>query len=338
MSSSTHFASLLAAAIDRPLPAEEADALMTALLSGLLSAAEMTQLLTGLHHRGVTAPELAGFSAAMRAAAVTLPLTEAERDFLVDTCGTGGDGRGTFNISTAVALVAAAAGVPVAKHGNRKVTSACGSADVLEALGIPIAHTPQSAVDTLRRSGFAFLLATEMHPAMRAVVPVRRALPFRTVFNLLGPMTNPAGARRQVIGVYAPEMVPLVAEALALSGYMQHALVVHGDGGMDELSLSGPSIVAEVRGATVRHHRWSPEDAGLAPSLDPLAGSDATGNAAILRRIFAGQTGPARDIVVLNTAAVLLVAGKAATLREGAALAQAVIDAGLVTKKVAELS
>ena len=310
---------------------EDARGLMLALLTGEFSEGEMSALLSALHERGETAAELAGFADAMRSAAVKLPLTDAERDTLVDTCGTGGDGSGTFNISTAVALVSCAAGARIAKHGNRAVTSACGSADVLAALGVPTEHTPESAVAALRVHGFAFLLAPRMHPAMKMVLPVRRALPFRTVFNVLGPMTNPAGARRQVIGVYAPQLVPLVAEALAISGHMTHALVVHGAGGLDELSLSGESIVAEVKGSNVRQYTVTPQDAGLDLSQDALLGGDAETNAAILHDIFGGQKGPRRDVVLLNAGAVLLVCGLVADLRTGAERAAEAIDGGPVT-------
>lgn len=309
---------------------EDARLLMEALLAGEFSENEMSAMLSALHERGETAAELAAFADAMRSASVKLPLNGTERESLVDTCGTGGDGCGTFNISTAVALVACAAGAHVAKHGNRAVTSRCGSADVLAALGIPTEHTADSAAAALREHGFAFLLATRMHPAMKIVAPVRRALPFRTVFNLLGPMSNPAGARRQVIGVYSADAVPLVAEALGLGGYMQHALVVHGDGGLDELSLSGESIVAEVRGTAIRQYTIHPKDAGLKPSDDALSGGDAAENAEILRSIFAGERGPRRNIVLLNAAAVLLVAGIASDLHDGAAKAAEAIDAGRV--------
>lgn len=316
----------------------EARELMLRLLRGAYSEQTMSDLLTALHNRGETAVELAGFADAMRSVAVSIPLTDAERDTLVDTCGTGGDGSGTFNISTAVALVAAAAGATVAKHGNRAVTSRCGSADVLQALGIETEHTPESAVRSLREHRFAFLLATRMHPAMKLVAPVRRALPFRTVFNLLGPMSNPAGACRQVIGVYSAAAVPLVAEALAQGGHMAHALVVHGVSGLDELSLSGASIVAEVKGSEVRHQSLVPAEAGIEPSQALLTGGDAQTNAAILRDIFSGARGPERDIVLLNAAAVLLVGGIAENLEEGATKAAAAIDSGTVTALLRDLA
>ncbi|WP_419806027.1 anthranilate phosphoribosyltransferase [Terriglobus sp.] len=323
------------------LSLDDACDLMRSLLTGEFSENEMTDFLTALHDRGETATELAGFAEAMREASSRLPLTDAECDQLVDTCGTGGDSSGTFNISTAAALVAAAAGARVAKHGNRSVTSRCGSADVLEALGIPIDHTPESAAESLRRHGFAFLLATRMHPAMRVVAPVRRALPFRTVFNLLGPMTNPAGARRQVLGVYSAQAVPLVAEALAASAHMHAAMVVHGDG-LDELTLAGPSTVATVQGSDVRLHTLSPQDAGILTSSDPLQGGDAQQNAAILRAIFTGEESgngrsPQRDIVLLNAAAVLQVAGLATSLFECRELAAHAIDSGAVSRLVEAL-
>lgn len=310
---------------------DDARAQMNQLLRGQMSETAMADWLTSLHQRGETAVELAGFADAMRAAAVTLPLADTERTLLVDTCGTGGDGSGTFNISTAVALLACAAGVRIAKHGNRAVTSRCGSADVLAALGVRTDHTPDSAVAALRRDNFVFLLATSMHPAMRVVAHVRRTLPFRTVFNLLGPMTNPAGARRQVLGVYSAAAVPLVAQALALGGHVDHALVVHGAGGLDELSLRGESVVAEVRRGDVRQYAVRPRDAGLAESDDALAGGDALQNAAILQAIFAGEHGPRRDVVLLNAAAVLMVVGRADNLQQGVHLAARAIDTGAVT-------
>lgn len=287
--------------------------------------------------RGGTPEEIAGFVEAMRHVAKTLPLTEAERDALVDTCGTGGDASGTFNISTAAALVAAAAGAKVAKHGNRAVTSKCGSADVLEALGIPTGLEGEAAADMLRTHGFVFLLAPNHHPAMKAVMPVRRSLGVRTVFNVLGPLLNPAGARRQVMGVYAPRLVPVVGKAMTLLG-TNHALVVHGDGALDELAISGPSEVAEVRNGEVSLWGLTPESLGLKRAeASTLAGGGAAENAEILRAIFAGEQGPRRDVVLLNAAAVLMVAGVVPDLQAGIALARNVIDAGLVVKLVEAL-
>ena len=316
---------------------ESAHSLMQRILAGEASDIEIATLLGALAGRGETADEVAGFATAMRAVATTLPLTDAEREQLVDTCGTGGDASGSFNISTAAALVAAAAGAKVAKHGNRAITSRCGSADVLDGLGVPTTLSPEAAAKALREQGFCFLLAPSHHPAMKAVMPVRRAMGVRTALHVLGPLLNPAGARRQVMGVYSARLVPLVAEAMTMLG-VHHAFVVHGDGGLDELALSGPSEVAEVRNGNVRQYIVSPEDFGLqrAP-LSALEGGDATVNAAILTAVFAGETGPRRDVVLLNAAAVLVSAGLAQDIREGVTVASATIDSGAVTKLVAGL-
>ena len=326
------------------LARDEASALMQKILASEASEVEIAGLRGALAGRGETAAEVAGFATAMRAAATMLPLTASESEQLVDTCGTGGDASGSFNISTASALVAAAAGAKVAKHGNRAVTSRCGSADVLEALGIPVTLSPDAAVKALREQGFCFLLAPSHHPAMKAVMPVRRALGVRTVLHVLGPLLNPAGARRQVMGVYQPRLVPLVAEAMTLLG-AKHAMVVCGENGgvrgsleMDELSLSGPSHVAEVRDGSVTEYVVMPEEFGLqrAP-LSALEGGDAVANAAILTSIFAGELGPRRDVVILNAAAVLVTAGLATSIREGIAIAAETIDSGKVTKLVESL-
>jgi anthranilate phosphoribosyltransferase len=320
----------------------EARELMETVFAGGSSDVELAALLGGLAARGETAPEIAGFVDAMRAAATPLPLTEVERAALVDTCGTGGDLSGTFNISTAAALVAAAAGATVAKHGNRAVTSKCGSGDVLEALGIPVGITPEEAAASLRTHGFAFLHAPGHHPALRGLMPVRKALGVRTVFNILGPLSNPAGARTQVMGVYSSHLVPLVAKAMAELG-TRHAFVVHGEAGdgtgMDELSIEGPSLVAEVREGDVTLTTFTPEQAGLERARSGmLQGGDAVLNASILRSIFAGERGPRRDVVVLNASAVLVTAGLAETIAAGVLLAGAAIDSGAVTKLVAQLA
>jgi anthranilate phosphoribosyltransferase len=317
---------------------DEAAALMRQILAGESSDTELTALLHTLNARGETAEEIAGFATAMREAAKTLPLTAEEQAEIVDTCGTGGDASGSFNISTAAALVAAAAGAKVAKHGNRAITSKCGSADVLEALGVPVQLAPEAAAAALREHGFCFLLAPSHHKSMLAVLPVRRAMGVRTVFNVLGPLLNPAGARRQVMGVYSQRLVPLVAEALTLLG-ANHAMVVHGDGGLDELALSGASDVAEVRsdqgGFHIAQRSILPEQFGLprAP-LSALAGGDAAANAAILTSIFAGETGPRRHVVLLNAAAVLVVAALARDIGEGVALAAHAIDSRAVARLV----
>ena len=325
------------------LSREAAAALMRLLLTGDFTDIQLAALLGALSARGETPTEIAGFVDAMRSAATPLPLTPTERLTLVDTCGTGGDHSGTFNISTASALVAAAAGATVAKHGNRAVTSRCGSADVLEALGIPVDLTPPQAAEALRRHRFAFLHAPALHPAMKTVMPVRRALGVRTVFNILGPLANPAGASAQVMGVYAPHLVPLVAQAMALLG-TRHAFVVHGDTGastatgLDEISISGPSTIAELHNGVITHSTITPEELGLehAP-IATLHGGDAATNAQILTAIFSGAPGPHRDICLLNAAAVLVAADLAPTLATGIALSAKAIDADAVTSLVTAL-
>lgn len=329
------------------LSREQSRALLQQILTGELSEIEIAALLGALAARGETPEEVAGFVDMMRSAVTSIPLDDSERLKLVDTCGTGGDASRTFNISTASALVAAAAGATVAKHGNRAITSQCGSADVLEALGIPVDHSPAQASEALRRHRFAFLHAPSLHPAMKAVMPVRKALGVRTVFNLLGPLTNPAGASAQVMGVYAPHAVLLVAEAMALLG-TRHAFVVHGTvesdtggnvRGLDEISISGPTHVAEVHNGIVSQFTVTPEDAGLSRApMEALIGGNAQENAAIVRAIFSGQRGPQRDIVLLNAAAVLVAADLSPDLPTGVALAARTIDSGAVTELVAALS
>ena len=298
---------------------------------------QIEAVLVALAARPVTADELAGFVDAMRAAAVPLPFTAEERATLVDTCGTGGDASGTFNISTAAALVAAAAGAKIAKHGNRSLSSRCGSADVLDALGVPTALDREAAVECLRATGFAFLFAPLMHPAMRRVQPIRRSMGRRTVFNILGPLTNPALAPAQILGVYAADLVPLMAEAMVMLG-VRHGFVVHGSDGLDEIALSGETEIAEVKNGAVRLWKFSPEDAGVerAP-LSALQGGDAADNAAILHAIFAGETGPRRDIVLLNAAATLITGGLVQDFRDGIELAAGAIDSGAVSKTLAAL-
>jgi anthranilate phosphoribosyltransferase len=349
MPSTTFAAELKRIVEDRAvLTQSAARVLMQCVLDGEASELELAALLAALALRGETAPEIAGFAEAMRASATPIPLIDAEREQLVDTCGTGGvrgsinNGRGTFNISTASALTAAAAGVMVAKHGNRGITSRCGSADVLEALGIPVDLTPDAAAACLRQTGFLFLYAPLLHPAMKRVQPVRKSLPFRTVFNFLGPMTNPAGARRQVMGVYSPSLVPLAAQALALLG-VRHAFVVHGAltdavPGQDELALSGPSLLAEVRDGVVHERTLAPEELGLGPApLSALAGGDAAENATILRKIFSGEISPRRNAVLLNTAPAMVAGGVATDLKAGLALAAKTIDSGAVLTLIEQL-
>ena len=292
-------------------------------------------LLGALTARGETTAELAGFVDALRARATPVPLSDAERATLVDTCGTGGDLSGTFNISTAAALVAAAAGARVAKHGNRAVTSQSGSADVLEALGIPVALDPTQAAEALRRHNFAFLLAPSLQPSMRALLPIRKALAIRTMFNILGPMSNPAGAPAQVMGVYSANLVPIVANTLAALN-TRHAFVVHGE--MDEISISGPTQTAEIRGSEVTFRTLTPSDFGLQSApIETLAGGNAHHNAEILTAIFAGEKGPRRDVVVINAAAVLITANLAKDFPSAARLAERTIDSNKVTQLVIAL-
>jgi len=294
-------------------------------------------LLGALAARGETTAELAGFVDALRSRATPVPLSEAERAELVDTCGTGGDLSGTFNISTAAALVAAAAGARVAKHGNRAVTSQSGSADVLEALDIPVDLTPEAAAQALRIHRFAFLPAPSLQPAMRSIMPIRRAIGVRTAFNILGPMSNPAGASAQVMGVYSEHLVPIVANTLAALN-TRHAFVVHGSG-MDEISISGPTATAEVRGSEVIFRTLTPADFGLAQApIETLTGGDAAHNAAILRAIFAGEKSPRRDVVVINAAAVLITANLAENFFDAARLAESTIDSNKVTHLVSALA
>jgi len=322
--------------------------LLQTILRGEATELELAALLGSLATRGPAPTEIAGFVDTMRFAATPIPLSDAERSTLTDTCGTGADSSGTFNISTAAALVAAAAGATVAKHGNRAVTSQCGSADVLEALGIPVDLSPAAGAASLRNHRFAFFHAPSLHPAMKAVMPVRRALGIRTIFHLVGPLSNPAGASAQVMGVYAPHLVPLAAEAMVLLN-TRHAFVVHGDTGkartdanstgLDEFSISGPSHFAEVHNDIVTLGTLTPEDVGLTRApIETLQGGDARTNARILTAIFSGERSPRRDIVLLNAAAVLVTADLAPDLPTGIALAAKTIDSGAVTKLVSALA
>ena len=307
---------------------EQAYTTLREILEGEVSDTHIASLLTALAHRGTTSEELAGFVQAMRDLATPIPLTQEERDQLVDTCGTGGDGQGTFNISTAAALVAAAAGAKIAKHGNRGITSRCGSADVLEALGIPATLEPERAADCLRRTGFMFLFAPAMHPSLKRVQPIRRALGFRTIFNLAGPLANPAGATAQVVGVYAAGVRGLAAQTLARLG-VRHAFVVHGRDGLDELTLDGPSDVSEVRGHEVRDFTVEAAEANLPQApLTAFIGGDARANALLIEEILKGKLGPPRNIVLLNAAAALVVAGCAQDFAAGVRCAASAIDSG----------
>jgi anthranilate phosphoribosyltransferase len=322
---------------------EQAAGALTEILTGAVPEVETAALLTVMATRGEQAPELAGFVQVLRERVTPLPLTGAERDELVDVVGTGGGGPLTFNISSGAALVAAAAGAKVAKHGNRAVTSLCGAADVLEALGVPITLGPELAVECLRETGFMFLFAPLYHPAMKAVGPLRRALGFRTIFNLCGPLTNPAGARAQVIGVLAPSRVLLVGRALVELG-ARRAFVVHGTDGIDELTLTGESIVARIEETdgggkpTLHAARITPEMAGLTRRrLEEFSGGDVKLNAALLYDVLTGVAGARREIVLLNAAAGLVAAGLAGDLKEGVRLGAEAIDSGQAAATLAKL-
>ena len=317
------------------LTREETEALFGRLMDGEVPEPVQAALLVALRIKGESRAEITGAAAAMRARVTAIP---HRRGDLIDTCGTGGDGRGTFNISTAAALVAAAGGAAIAKHGNRSVSSRSGSADVLAALGVPIEVEPEQAARALDEIGIAFLFAPRLHPAMKHAMPVRRALGVRTLFNVLGPLTNPAGARRQLMGVYAPELVELLAGVLADLG-SEHALVVHGSDGLDEITTTGPTRVAEVRHGRVEVYDLDPRDLDL--ELAPpaaLAGGDPEHNAALMRSLLAGEGGPLADVVALNAAAALYVAGVVADLRDGLALARAALAAGKAKEKLEHLA
>ena len=318
------------------LTRQEAREVMAEILRGACTDAQIGALLVALHMKGETVEEIVGFAQAIREEATplktedgeALDLSGTERDALVDTCGTGGDTSGTFNISTATALTIAGAGVRVAKHGNRSISSKCGSADVMEALGVRIDLPPARIAACLEATGIAFLYAPTLHAAMKYVQPARRQLRLRTVFNLLGPLTNPANASAQVVGVYSGDLVEKLAEALSELG-LRRALVVHGRDGLDEITISGPTKIAEVRNGQVRVYEVSPEEFGLrrAP-LDEIAGGNAQENAAIIRAILGGERSCRRDVVLLNAAAALVAAGQADRIGEAVPLAAYAIDSG----------
>jgi len=325
------------------LTREQAAEVLTEILSGTVPEVETAALLAVMAARGEQAPELAGFVDVMRRHVTPMPFTDAEREELVDCVGTGGGGPQTFNISCGAALVASAAGARVAKHGNRAVTSQCGAADVLEALGVPINLSPELAVECLRETGFVFLFAPLYHPAMKALGPLRRALGFRTIFNLVGPLTNPAQARTQVIGVLAPSRVLLVGRTLTALG-AKRAFVVHGSDGIDELTTTGESVVARIEenpegGAPeMKAARVTPEMAGLPrTTLDHFIGGDIATNKTLLYDVLTGIPGARRDIVLLNAAAVLVAAGLAADLKEGVAQGSEAIDSGQTAATLAKL-
>ncbi|QJQ32824.1 anthranilate phosphoribosyltransferase [Sphingomonas lacunae] len=309
----------------QPLSADEAAAAFAAILDGTVSAEAIADFLVALSDRGETAIEIAAAARAMRARliSVTAPANA------IDVCGTGGDGHHTLNVSTAVALVVAACGVPVAKHGNRAASSKAGAADTLEALGLNLDRATETAEATLADLGIAFLFAQKYHPALGRIAPIRRALGRRTIFNLMGPLANPAGVTRQLIGIASPAFVPIYAEALGQLG-TEKSLIISGDEGLDELSLAGGNEVATVTNGGVSMARWSAADAGL-PShpVDAIRGGEPAENAAALKALLMGQPGPYRDAVLFNAAAALLVAEEVESLREGVEEAAEALDKGL---------
>jgi anthranilate phosphoribosyltransferase len=336
----------------------EAREVMSEVLAGKCTDAQIAALLVALRMKGETVEEIVGFAEAIRAAAAPMPIERARTlddvngaltvsgtgrnalagdTSLIDTSGTGGDASGTFNISTATALVTAGAGVRVAKHGNRSISSKCGSADVVEALGVNIQLSPESAAQCLREVGICFLYAPNLHPAMKQVQAVRRELRMRTMFNLLGPLTNPARASGQVVGVYSLDLVEKLAEALSRLG-LHRALVVHGLDGLDEITITGPTRVAEAREGSVRSYEVEPEEFGMArATLQDISGGDAAQNAGIIRAILGGEKSPRRDVVVLNAAAALVAAGRADRIADAVPFAVHSIDSGAAAKKLEKL-
>ena len=308
-----------------PLDEADAEAAFAAILDGTVPDESIPSFLVALAERGETASEIAGAARAMRARMIPVSAPAGA----IDVCGTGGDGHHTLNVSTAVSLVVAACGVPVAKHGNRAASSKAGAADTLEALGLNLDRAAETAELTLGDLGICFLFAARHHPAMGRIMPIRKAIGRRTIFNLMGPLANPAGVRRQLVGIARPAYVPIYAEAIRRLG-TDHSLVVSGDEGLDELSLAGGNELAEVKDGAVLMRRVTPADAGLALApVDALRGGDPAYNAAALRALLLGEPGPYRDAVLFSSAAALMVAGEAADWHEGVEDAAEAIDKGL---------
>jgi len=319
----------------KSLTRAEARAAMDVMLQGETRPEQVAAFLAALNVRGETFEELAGFLESLRAKALSVPVKSQE---LFDVVGTGGDGAQTFNISTVTAFVLAAAGVKVAKHGNRSVSSQCGSADVLEALGIRINASPETTANAIDEVSLGFLFAPLYHPALAKVGPIRKAMEVRTVFNLLGPLANPARVQRQVVGVHNPKLVESFAKLLQDSGSVE-AMVVSSEDGMDEISISAPTRIAHLKDGQIKLSTITPEDFGVARAkVDALKGGDAEANAKLITALLKGEEkGPKRDVVVVNAAAGLLVAGKVATLKEGAALATKILEQGLAAKVLEDL-
>ncbi|MGV3770389.1 MAG: anthranilate phosphoribosyltransferase [Sphingobium phenoxybenzoativorans] len=309
-----------------PLAADEAASAFTAILDGTVSDEAIAAFLTGMSQRGETAAEIAAAAQAMRARMIPIEAPEGA----IDVCGTGGDGHHTLNVSTAVSLVVAACDVPVAKHGNRAASSKAGAADTLEALGLDLNHVAEQAERSLADIGICFLFAQNHHPALKRLGPIRKAIGQRTIFNLMGPLANPARVNRQLVGIARPSYVPIYAEALSQLG-INRAMVVSGDEGLDELSVAGGNDIADVTNdGVVAMRRWSPADAGLPTHpISAIRGGDPAHNAAALRALLLGETGPYRDAVLFNASAALMVAGAATDLREGVEEAAEAIDKGL---------
>ena len=318
----------------RSLSRDEMHQVFSEVMDGRATEVQKSALLIALRMKGETAEEITGAAMAMRERVTPLP---GAFEGLVDTCGTGGDGRGTFNVSTLAAIVAAAAGAPVAKHGNRAVSSACGSADLLKELGVEIDLDAEGVGNVLRRIGISFLFAPKLHPAMSSVVAVRRELGLRNIFNVLGPLTNPAFARRQVLGVYSPHLVELLAKVLLALG-ADHALVVHSLDGLDEISISAATRVSELRDGELRNYELTPEEIGVRRhDLGELAGGTAQENARIARAILGGEAGAGAEIVAANAGAALYVAGAASNIRDGVTLAREALVSGRALRKLEEL-
>lgn len=317
------------------LTEDEAYQAMGNIMEGGATNAQIASLLTGMRIKGETIEEITGFARAMREKAICIKAKDGE--FVVDTCGTGGDGRSTFNISTAVALVAAGAGLTVAKHGNRSVSSRCGSADVLEALGVNIHLPPERVRVCLQEVGFAFLFAPLFHPAMKYAMAPRKEMGVRTVFNLLGPLTNPAGANIQLLGVYREDLTRPVTEVLRRLG-SKAAFVVYGQDHFDEISITGGTTVCQLKDGIVLSYQIEPEEVGLKrASLEEIQGGRPERNAEILLRVLQGELGPPRDVVLLNAAAIFMAAKRASDFRDGIEMARKSIDSGRAMKKLEEL-
>ena len=315
------------------LTMEEASSVMREIMEGEATPAQLGAFLTALALKGETTQEIAGMARVMRDMALRV---EVDGE-LVDTVGTGGDGKNTFNISTATAFIAAGAGLKVAKHGNRAASGSCGSADVLEALGVQIELSPEAVARCINEVGVGFMFAPAFHPAMRHAGPVRREIGIRTVFNILGPLTNPAGAQTQLLGVAFPELGGIMAEVLGLLG-SHHAMIVHGAGGLDEISLSGDTSVWEVRGGQVEEWTLRVEDTGLPKTpIEAIRGGSKEENAATMLRLFQGEQGAVRDMVLLNSAGVLMVGDKAETIRQGVEMSAGIIDSGAALAKLDQM-